>query len=294
MKRLFEIGSKITIRSDLKAGMRINFGVNEKMERLAGKESKILDIDGGVYRLEIDNKEFSWNISMFAEFQLILEKHKKWLNNDPEGERANLRYANLSDADLSDANLRYANLSDANLSDANLRYANLSDADLSDANLRYANLRYANLSDANLRYANLSDANLSDADLSGADLSGADLSGAKNVKYPITCPERGAFIGFKKAKNEDYDSVIVELLILEDAKRVSATTRKCRCSKAKVLSITSVSESKKYKKARSNHDNSFIYEVGEIVEVDNFDEDRWNECSTGIHFFITRQEAVDY
>ena len=254
MKRLFEIGSKITIRSDLKAGMFINFGVNKDMEKLAGKKSKILDIDNGIYKLEIDNKKFSWNISMFAEFQLILEKHKKWLMNDPEGERGNLRYADLRNADLSDANLRYADL----------RYADLRNADL-----RYTNLRYTNLRNADLRYA-------------------------ENVQYPIACPERGSFIGFKKAKSEDFDPVIVELLILEDAKRISATTRKCRCSKAKVLSITSVDESKKYKKAMSNHDNSFIYEVGEIVEVDNFDEDRWNECSTGIHFFITRQEAVDY
>jgi len=269
VKRLFEIGSKITIRTDLKTGMSIKFGVNEEMEKLAGKESKILDIDGGVYRLEIDNKEFSWNISMFTEFQLILEKHKKWLNNDSEGERAN-----LSDADLSDADL-----SDADLSDADLRYANLSDADLSDANL----------SDADL-----SDADLSDADLSDADLSDADLSDAENVQYPIVCPERGSFIGFKKAKSEDFDPVIVELLILEDAKRSSATTRKCRCSKTKVLSITSLDEKENYNKAMSNYAINFIYEVGKIVEVDDFDENRWNECSAGIHFFITRQEAVDY
>jgi len=224
VKRLFEIGSKITIRTDLKTGMSIKFGVNEEMEKLAGKESKILDIDGGVYRLEIDNKEFSWNISMFTEFQLILEKHKKWLNNDSEGERANL----------------------------------------------------------------------SDADLSDADLSDADLSDAENVQYPIVCPERGSFIGFKKAKSEDFDPVIVELLILEDAKRSSATTRKCRCSKTKVLSITSLDEKENYNKAMSNYAINFIYEVGKIVEVDDFDENRWNECSAGIHFFITRQEAVDY
>ena len=34
--------------------------------------------------------------------------------------------------------------------------------------------------------------------------------------------------------------------------------------------------------------------VGEIVKVDNFDKDRWNECSPGIHFFMTRDEAVRY
>lgn len=36
------------------------------------------------------------------------------------------------------------------------------------------------------------------------------------------------------------------------------------------------------------------YRIGEIVEELNFNEDRWNECSEGIHFFINRQEAVEY
>ncbi|WIW09948.1 pentapeptide repeat-containing protein [Listeria monocytogenes] len=108
-----------------------------------------------------------------AELDVVIEKHEKWLR-DGYGERANLRGANLSYADLSCANLRGANLSYADLS--NLRGANLSYADLSCANLRGANLSYANLRGANLRGANLRGANLSYADLSGANLSYADLN----------------------------------------------------------------------------------------------------------------------
>ena len=72
--------------------------------------------------------------------QKILDLHKKWINGDTEGQKADLSKADLSKADLSDADLSGADLSDANLSDAdlrcaNLRCANLSDADLSDANL---------------------------------------------------------------------------------------------------------------------------------------------------------------
>ena len=44
----------------------------------------------------------------------------------------------------------------------------------------------------------------------------------------------------------------------------------------------------------SNYDKTFIYRVGEVVTVDDFDDDRWNECAPGIHFFITREEAVRY
>ena len=157
--------------------------------------------------------------------------------------------------------------------------ANLSGADLSGADLSCADLRCANLSGADLRGANLL----------GADLSGADLSGADNV-CPIACPEKGEFIGFKKASG-----YIVELLIAEDAKRCSATSRKCRCSKAKVMSITRLDGSAAdVSSVASDRDSDFIYTVGEYVEVSDFNENRWEECSAGIHFFITRQEAVDW
>ena len=84
------------------------------------------------------------------ELQTILEKHKKWLNNVPGGERANLIGTNLKRANLERANLRCANLERANLEGANLE----------DANLRGANLKYANLASASLRGANLEGANL--------------------------------------------------------------------------------------------------------------------------------------
>ena len=248
----------------------------------------------------------------------ILTKHKQWLLGEDGGQRANLRYANLRYANLSGANLSGADLSDANLSDANLSGANLSDANLSGADLRYANLRGANLSDANLsgadlryadlsganlrganlryadlRYADLSGANLRGANLSDANLSGADLSGIitnhYTAFYHLQCPEEGSFIGYKKA-----GSCIVKLLITEDALRSSATSRKCRASKAKVLDITHIKTGVTVNTATSDYDNTFIYKVGEEVKVDNFDTDRWNECSTGIHFFITKQEAIDY
>lgn len=56
-----------------------------------------------------------------------------------------------------------------------------------------------------------------------ADLSGANLRGAKNLNFPIACPEEGSFIGFKKCQ----DGKIVKLEIPVDALRCSATGRKC-------------------------------------------------------------------
>ena len=206
---------------------------------------------------------------------------------------ANLIGANLIGANLSYANLENANLKGVNLTDANLTRANLIDANLTRANLTRANLIDANLTRANLRYVFLTDANLTDANLKYAKLTGTNLTDIKYNNttsfFSLQCPEEGSFIGYKKADNK-----IIKLLITEDAKRSSATTRKCRCSKAKVLSITSLDGKEEYTKVVSDYDLKFIYKVGEIVEVEDFDEDRWNECSTGIHFFITRDEAVMY
>jgi hypothetical protein len=197
--------------------------------------------------------------------------------------------ADLSGANLSYANLSYANLSGANLSGANLRRANLSDANLSGANLSYANLSYANLSGANLSGANLRRANLSGANLSDANLSEIHLS--ESTGFLLSqCPAEGSFVGWKIAHG-----LIVKLQICEDAKRSSATTLKCRCSKALVLAIENKDGSKsELTEVSSNHDSQFMYKVGEIVEVSDFDENRFNECSTGIHFFIAREMAVQY
>ena len=195
------------------------------------------------------------------ELKKVLDLHKKWLNDEEGGIRANLR-----DTDLRRTNLSYANLS----------YVNLNHADLRDTDLRRTNLSYANLNNADLR-----------------DIKYNFLSVGLN---PV-CPEEGSYIGYKKAetkKEDKEEKVIVKLLITEDALRSSATTRKCRCSKAKVLSITSLDGIILYSEAYSNWDNTFIYRVGEIVEVKDFDTNRWDECSTGIHHFITRKEAVEY
>ena len=211
-----------------------------------------------------------------------------WLNGKDGGERADLYRANLSGANLHEANLSDANLSGADLHEANLRGANLSEANLSGADLHEANLRGADLHEANLRGADLYRANLS-----GANLYGANLRGAKNIPFlpqTIIAPEKGSFIGFKKV-----DVYIIELEIPAEAKRSSATTRKCRCEFAKVISITNLdgTESGKTTITNTNY-NDTDYTIGEIVYPDSFDEDRWNECSHGIHFFITRQEAIDY
>ena len=158
-------------------------------------------------------------------------------------------------------------------------------ADLSDVDLRGADLSYADLS-----YAFLCGADLHGATVYGTCWHEANLYGAENVPYiPMTCPEEGSFIGWKKSR----DNSIIKLRIPEDAKRSSACGRKCRCDKAEVLSIETW-DGRQLRYAESYYSYSFKYEVGKTVYVDYFEDDRWIECAPGIHFFINRQEAVDY
>jgi hypothetical protein len=183
------------------------------------------------------------------------------------------------------ANLRGAILSGANLSGANLRGAILSGANLRGANLRGANLSEADLRGANLRWASLSEADLSGADLSWADLSEADLIRAKNIpSIPHTIiTGEGDLIVYKKVSTG-----IAKLLIPKEAKRSNATGRKCRAEYAIVLECPP--------NAVSLYDKGFYYHEGATIRPIGapFDNNRWNECAPGIHFYLTREEAEQH
>ena len=223
---------------------------------------------------------------------------------------ADLRDADLSAADLRGADLHGANLRSADLSDANLRSADLSAADLSDADLHGADLRCANLRDADLsaadlrcadlRSADLRSADLRDADLSAADLRGANLHGANlselTVAQTSILPDEGDIIGWKKAITLDGAPIIVKLLIPADAQRSNTTGRKCRASTARVLDLQDKQGNSlpPDTTAYSSYDPDFTYQKGETVHVEDFDTNRWDECAPGIHFFITRIEAIEY
>ena len=200
------------------------------------------------------------------DLQKVLATHLKWLKNEDGGKCANLQNANLQVADLQNANLQVA--------------------DLWGANLRGADLQCANLRDANLRGANLQGADLQNANLQVADLQGAKISKELEesfVSYTSICPE-GSLIGWKKCK----DNIIVKLEIPAEAKRSNATGRKCRAEFVKVLEVIGGEI------GISQHDNKTEYKAGEIIYPDKWDDNRWEECSSGIHFFITRKEAEEY
>ncbi len=205
--------------------------------------------------------------------------------------RAYLADAYLVDADLTDADLTRANLARANLTRANLNRADLTGADLTDAYLTDADLTRVYLTRAYLTRAYLADAYLAGADLAGADLTDAYLAGAKQIDLVIArlavLPDEGDVIGWKRAAG----GKIVKLRIPGDARRSNATGRKCRAETAEVLAIFDA-DGQPCQSAISTRDYNFKYWVGETVRPTKpFDENRWNECASGIHFYITRAEA---
>ena len=201
------------------------------------------------------------------ELEEKIKLHQDWLDNIDGGERLHLK----------NYNLEYCNLENANIKNANIEYCNLENANLKNANLKNANLKYCNLENANLENANLKNTNLKYCNLKNAYLEYANF-------YNLSCPEEGAFIGWKKANDK-----IIKLQITENALRSSATSYKCRCSEALVLEIEDG-----LKETASDYDKNFIYKVGEIVKVEDFNPDRWVECGKGIHFFMNKQNAINY
>ena len=200
------------------------------------------------------------------ELQVILEKHKKWLNNEEGGERADLQGANLWGADLRGADLRRANLQGANLWEANLQEAdlweaNLQEADLWEANLRGANLQGANLWEANLRGANLQEANLWEANLRGADLRRANLQEANLQGANLQEANLEGAVNIDKVKGFPYP----DLYILKSAK---GTLRAYKLVNEKNEGI---------------FNGGLRYEIGKVVEVKDYDEDERVLCSKGIN-----------
>ena len=208
---------------------------------------------------------------------------------------ANLQGADLQGADLQRADLHGAYLREADLHGANLRGANLQRADLRGADLQGAYLQRADLHGAYLREADLQGADLQGANLQRADLRGADLQGAEGKELNDLkpnfwiIPEEGSFIAWKKCRN-----AILKIEIPAEAKRTSnLRNRKCRAEFVKVLNIWDL-EGNEIKEAYSLNTSTFIYKVGETTYPDSFDADYFNDCSNGIHFFITRIEAENW
>jgi hypothetical protein len=150
--------------AEIKAMQNDIISNSENIEKILHSRDEKMNSEKHIMSKDVDN------------ISKILELHKKWINDEIGGVRADLRKANLSGADLRLADLEGANLTWADLRWANLRGANLEGANLIGADLEGADLEEADLREADLREADLRGANLREADLRGANLEGADIT----------------------------------------------------------------------------------------------------------------------
>lgn len=216
-----------------------------------------------------------------------------------ENELLDLRECRLQGMDLSGWDLRGVDLSWADCSEVSFDGADftgsvLDNALLAGCSFRGANFRNAALKGANMRWCDLTDAHIEGADILCAVLEYAKLDGIVDdpdtKNYRLHCPETGAFLGYKKCFNDE----LVQLLIPADALRSSSANSACRCSRAKVLNITSFDYTQHFTEAWSLVDENFVYRLGQWVSVPDFNRDRWMESTTGIHFWMTPEEARAY
>ena len=150
-------------------------------------------------------------------------------------------------------------------------------ANLSEANLRGANLRGANLREADLRWADLREADLHEADLRGADLPSFQI------------PQEGSLIVWKAVRGG-----IAKLEVPADARRTACLiNRKCRAEFVRTLAIV-MSDGSGADVAAGRHDKSTIYTVGEVTRPDSYNDDPRLDCTNGIHFFLTKEEAQEW
>ena len=130
---------------------------------------------------------------------------------------------------------------------------------------------------------------------------------------PLACPSEGEFFGYKVVREVFEDATdrysytwkweyrILKLLIPDDAKRSSAFGKKCRCSKAMPVELYDlegnviVSSNRIESCCSATYlGNPFSYYIGRMAYPDAWDDNRFRECSKGIHFFMTFEEAIDY
>lgn len=113
------------------------------------------------------------------------------------------------------------------------------------------------------------------------------------VKYKYTYDKD--LIGYKSVKGEQNELLIAELLIPKYTNRMVFENSKCRCSVAKVLGIYYCDGKTYTGKAKPIiAPGGYIYKVGEMVYPDSYDDFIFEECSNGIHFFLTKEEAIQF
>lgn len=212
--------------------------------------------------------------------------------------RKDVSGADFFGANLFSANFREAIADGCDFSETNLNNSNFDNAVASRSNFYGASLRMSSffrtkLDRTNFGWADLSNSDLLEADIRKSTLCGACLSQAKNVPYIPTWLPVESFIGWVKVVGET-ESYIVKIKILNDSKRFRGVGDICRCDKALVLEIQDPEGNKLDIDEIEYHDKyaTLVFKVWEVTECEDWYPGRWNDCKSGITFFVDRESAV--
>ena len=178
-----------------------------------------------------------------------------------------LHDADISGADFSGLDCQWWDMKNVRLDGCDFEGATIANGKFENCSFVGANFRNAGLQGADLRNADLTGIDLRGGNVYSAWLEGARLDGIiqdESTRYfRLRCPETGAFIGYKKC--------------YEDR-----------------VTITSFDFTQSHDWAVSLVDENFAYKKGEWIYPDRFTEDRWVESTYGIHFWMSREEAIAY
>lgn len=215
---------------------------------------------------------------------------------------------------FNNCNLQGANFTNTMMNDCTFQDCDLSNSSFSCSMSDETVFNRCTFKESDFSYCTISDGKFYNCDLKEADTYGLLLPNLQGffktemdpLSIPMACPTDGKFIGWKKLigcpsnslNPDDKREYLAKLEIPANAKRSSAFSRKCRCSKAKVLGIYNLdgekTDIKEFTHITRSLNISTTYTVGKYVYPDTYDDDRFEECSNGIHFFINKQDAIDY
>ncbi len=188
---------------------------------------------------------------------------------------ASLNVVLMGGADLSGASFGGSKLGHVNMRMANIQRANFTSAHIKES----CCFEHANLASASFTSASISkDTSFESASLQGCRFDGEERNRLGRIlDHPIK--------GYKRSGEGD----IVTLEIPAGAIVFSINNGKCRTNIAKVVDTVGKPE------LTSIFDREFKYRVGdEITPKNGFDLAYNVECASGIHFFLTREEAEAY
>lgn len=267
------------------------------------------DVRGRV--LMRNNKKRSWRKHHFLFDDL---QHASLTGADLRGctfeccrlDGANFVGAQLQGAKFLDCSGFRVNFTDAEMQECCIDNTELTDErdELGTSAFSHCLFDYVRFNKADLQHAVFRSCDMSGASLHRAKV-GTDilkrfnctkLTGAIGIPKAITAavpvlPE-GVFRGWKRCA----DGRIVELQIPANAMRSAGLSRKIRAEAALTVSILSPAFKwcKNAVSQRNTGGSDCQYRVGFFTTADKWDNDPWNVCTHGIHFFLTREEAVAY